>query len=342
MRTCLVLAVAFLASAGSTASAAGQALLPAQEFPLTNTQGLIGIGVTVEAAEFLGRKAVRLVNPPKGEGYVLLPGTDFQDGTIEADVAVKITTPPGVRMPGFIGVAFRAAPDASHYDMFYIRPGNARAADQAMRNHAAQYCAAPKYSWYELRRAWPWVYESHADLQLEAWTHLKIEVAGRMAKLYLNGSSEPTLIVDGMKGERLRGAVLLHGYQGEESYFSNVRITHAPPQPVKNGSDAAGAWQVKLATDAGPFEGTLQLTRNVSTLSGTWSGALGQNLPVTGTWRDGYVELSFTGEWPKDAGAGAPGPVLTTLAGWVDGDAGKGRGKIEAHADGIWTATKKP
>jgi hypothetical protein len=131
------------------------------------------------------------------------------------------------------------------------------------------------------------------------------------------------------------------GFQGEEAYFSNVRVTNASALPVKNGSDAAGAWHVTLATDAGTFPGALQLTRTGGALSGTWSGALGKELPVTGTWRDGYVELSFTGEWPKDAGAGTPGPALTTLAGWIDGDAGKGRGKIEARADGSWSATRK-
>ena len=31
----------------------------------------------------------------------------MQDGTIEADIAIKIIPPPGVRMPGFVGIAFR-------------------------------------------------------------------------------------------------------------------------------------------------------------------------------------------------------------------------------------------
>src|SRR5262245_17870955 len=286
MRTHIMFAAAVLTCVGLTVRASGQAPAPArmQEFALTDTQGLVAKGVTVEAAEFLGRKAVRLVKPEQGAGYAALPGTDFQDGIIEADVAVKPTTPPGVRMPGFIGFAFRAKADGSSYDMFYIRPGNARAEDQAMRNHATQYCAEPKYGWYELRRNWPFVYESHADLQLDAWTHMKIDVAGRGARLYLNGSPQPALVVDGMKGENLRGSVLLFGFQGEEAYFSNVRITNAAPLPLKNGSDAAGAWDVMLATDAGAFKGALQLTRNGNALSGTWSGSLGQSLPVTGTW----------------------------------------------------------
>jgi hypothetical protein len=172
---------------------------------------------------------------------------------------------------------------------------------------------------------------------------MTIDVAGRVARLYLNGQPQPTLIVDGMKGESLRGGILLFGFQGEEAYFSNIRVTNVAPQPIKNGSDAAGTWQVKLSTDAGMFDGTLQLARDGKTLSGTWSGGLGENLPVKGTWRDGYVELTFTGAWPAQPGGdGAPGPAVATLAGWIDGDSGKGRGKVADRADGQWMATKKP
>jgi hypothetical protein len=149
--------------------AVAQALPSRQTFPLANTNGLLARGLTMDTAEFLGRKAVRLVKR-RGEGvdgFLPLPGVNFQDGTIEADVAVKITTQPGRPSPGFIGIAFRERPDASSYDMFYVRPGAAQADDQARRNQVAQYCAAPGYDWYRLRRAWPWVYEAHADLHLD-------------------------------------------------------------------------------------------------------------------------------------------------------------------------------
>jgi len=109
-------------------------------------------------------------------------------------------------MPGFVGIAFRVRPDASHYELFYLRPGNSQSDDQAMRNHSVQYSEAPDFSWYRLRREWPWVYESHADLQLETWTKVKIEVSGRSARLYVNGSTKPSLVVDGLKGEDLRAA----------------------------------------------------------------------------------------------------------------------------------------
>ena len=344
MQKIFAIAFVLVPLASVSTRAAAQTVPAPQTFSLTDTKSLVAKDLTMDTAEFLGRKAVRLVKHRATgvAGFLPLPGVDFQDGTIEADVAVKVTSDPALHMPGFIGVAFRARPDASSYDMFYIRPGLAKSDDQAFRNSVAQYCAEPGYDWFKLRHAWPWVYESHADLRLDAWTHIKIEVAGRAAKLYLNRNPDPILVVDGLKGLDLHGSVSLFTFTDQEGYFSNVRITHAAPQAIKNGSDAAGTWAVKLLTDLGDFDGTLRLQRDGNTLSGTWSGALGENREVKGTWRDGYVELSFTGEWPNNAMDRKPaGAVTTTLAGWFDGGSGKGRSKIDPRADGQWTATRK-
>lgn len=312
-----------------------------QTFALSDTKELVLLNLKADAVEYQGRKAVRLTKDTEKDGFALLQGTDFQDGVIEADIALKIVTPPGVRMPGFVGIAFRARPDASRYELFYLRPGNARSDDQAMRNHSVQYTSEPDFDWYKLRREWPWVYEAHADQQLETWTKVRIEVIGRAAKLYLNGSENPSLVVDGLKGQDLRGGVALWSYEGEEAYFSNVRITNSTPLPVKNGADASGTWQVKCSTDQGIFNGNLQLARDGSRVTGTWSGDLGAARPVAGTWRDGYLEISFNAEWPS-GGPGSAGPAPATLAGWIDGDSAGGRMKVEGRTDGRWTATRKP
>lgn len=329
-----IVSIALLA-AGVTPAASS-----VETFALDSTKDLALINVKAEAIEYNGRKAVRLTNDARKDGFALIRGTDFQDGTIEADIALKVTTPPGVRMPGFVGIAFRARPDASRYELFYGRPGNATAPDQAMRNHSVQYVSEPDFDWYQLRREWPWVYESHADLKFETWTKVKLEVKGRAAKLYLNGSDQPSLIVDGLKGEDLKGGVALWPYAGEEAYFSNLRITHEEPVPIKNGGDPSGTWQVKVASDVGGFDGTLQLQRDGKTVTGNWTGALGTGRPVTGTWREGYVELTFNGEWPN-RGLGKPGDCKAILAGWIDGDSAKGRFRVEERTDGQWTATRK-
>jgi hypothetical protein len=108
-----------------------------QTFALTDTKDLVEQGVKAEAVEYRGRKAIRLTTQGE-DGFAFVNGTQFHDGTIEVDMATKLTTPPGVRRPGFTGIAFRARPDASHYEMFYLRPGNSRSDDQAMRNHSVQ------------------------------------------------------------------------------------------------------------------------------------------------------------------------------------------------------------
>src|SRR5438270_2207201 len=204
----LLIVIAFGVACGASlanaqgAAAANSPAPTSQNYALTDTKSLVEMGTKAEAVEYRGRKAVRLT--AQGElGIAFINGAQFRDGTIEVDVATKITTPPGMRMPGFTGVAFRARADGSHYELFYLRPGNSRSDDQAMRNHAVQYTSEPNFGWEKLRRNWPSIYESHTDLQLDEWTPVKIEVHGRQARLYVNGSTNPSLVVDGLKGEEL-------------------------------------------------------------------------------------------------------------------------------------------
>ncbi|MBN9657849.1 MAG: hypothetical protein J0H49_06705 [Acidobacteria bacterium] len=322
---------------GQTAPAAGQV----QSYALTDARDLTGRGVKLEPVEYLGRKAVRVTTDETEDGLAFFKGLEFQDGTIDLDLAVKPTTPPGVRMPGFLGLAFRARTDGAHYELFYLRPGNSSAEDQAMRNHSVQYSAGPDFGWYRLRRMWPWVYEAHADLALEKWIHVKLEVSGRRAKLFVNGSSEPALVVDGLKGEDLKGQVALWGYAGEESYFSNLKVTHAKAQPLSNGGEAGGEWTVKCTSDSGVFQGLMKLERAGGKVKGTWTGSFGSDLPVEGTWRDGYVELTLRGEWKPVGPKDPPGAAVATLAGWIDGNTAKGRMKVADRADGQWMAERK-
>lgn len=312
-----------------------------QSFSLADTALLSVTGGKAEAVEYLGRKAVRLTNPSQNSDvFAYVNGSDIQDGIIELDVAVKITTPPGVRMPGFTGIAFRARADGSYYDMFYLRPRNALSDDQAMRNHSVQYVAKPDFDWYPLRRQWPWIYESWADIKPEAWTHVKIELRGRSARLFLNGADSPSLIVNGLKGEDLRGGIALWGYPGEESYFSNLQVMPEKPLAIHNDGEAAGTWKVTFASDYGKYQGTMELHREGKTIAGTWSGDFGNALNVNGIWRDGYVELSFTANWKESAKA-APVGAPASLAGWIDGDSAAGRMKVEGRADGPWTADRQ-
>jgi len=82
-----------------------------QNFPLRDTTGLITPKVKAEAVNYLGRRSVRItMDGEDREGLALLEGTDFQDGVIEADIALKTTAPPGVRYPGFVGSPSASGP----------------------------------------------------------------------------------------------------------------------------------------------------------------------------------------------------------------------------------------
>ncbi|MEO8061651.1 MAG: family 16 glycoside hydrolase [Pseudomonadota bacterium] len=337
----LSLAVALLALA--TVVGVQAADLPsAQVFNFADVEGISEHGVTVSTGEYRGRKALRMVQPARGDGFALLPGVNFQDGIVEADMAIEIVTPLFPGAPGFGGIAFRARDDVSGYEMFYLRPGNATSPDQAKRNHSIQYVAEPGFSWPLLRRAWPAVYEAYSPLEVGAWTHLKIEVTGRDAKIFINDAPQPGLIVQGMKGEDLTGHIALWGFPGQTTWFSNLRITHAKPAAVRNGGEAAGEWRAKAVTDAVPMDGTLKLTREGENLRGRWSGTFGNDLSVKGRWRNGYVEIEFEGIFPANPATGPAGPAAVTLAGWIDGNALNGRVRVANLAEGTIALVKAP
>src|SRR6266540_4755512 len=120
MRTPFIIACTIALLAPQATPAAAQATPPSvQAFPLSDTKALVGHNANVEAVEYLGRQATRVATTGSGVSFAFVSGTDFQDGTIEADPVVKVTRLAEERMPGFIGIAFHARTDGSHYDVFY-------------------------------------------------------------------------------------------------------------------------------------------------------------------------------------------------------------------------------
>jgi len=184
---------------------------------------------TVEKARYQGREAVKLVIAQGKEDsdedmMAIVPGTDFEDGTLEVDVSGAPREGTGPSSKGFVGLAFRVK-DGENFELLYIRPVNGRVQDQAMRNHSTQYVSAPGFGWRKLREEHPWVYESYADLEPGKWTHLKIVVAGDKARLYVNDAKQPTLVVNDLKRGKSRGAVALWGHCTTEAYFTNLKVS---------------------------------------------------------------------------------------------------------------------
>ena len=234
-----------LAAAALTALAGGAAG-ETKVLPLDSTEGLEFHKTRGEVAVFKGKKALHVVStePPAGPGrrgagarpagpprerahpLVIVKGVEFHDGTIEVDLAGQAREGAGRGARGFIGVAFRVAPDLSKYEAIYLRPANGRAEDQLRRNHSVQYISFPDYPWFRLRKETPGKYETYADLVPGRWTHVKIVVKGEKARLYLDGNEQPTLLVNDLKlGPDARGAVALWTEPSTDAWFANLRIT---------------------------------------------------------------------------------------------------------------------
>jgi len=200
----------------------------ARHIAIENNQGLELVRVVAKSVDYKGQKALQLIgvsDESDGDQVALVKDLDFKDGTIEVDLAGLPAPGASNTARGFVGVAFRAAPHATAIDCFYLRPTNGRADDQLRRNHATQYISHPGYPWERLRSETPGVYESYVDLETGAWTHVKIEVSGVRARLFVNGAAQPALIVNDIKRGVTSGAVGLWIGSGTEAYFRNLRIT---------------------------------------------------------------------------------------------------------------------
>lgn len=127
---------------------------------------------------------------------------------------------------GMIGVSFRI--QDSKRETIYVRPENARLDNQLFRNRATQYESIPDFPWNRLREENPGVYESYVDLEPGAWTRLKIEVSGTKARLYVNGATQPCLIVNDLKLGEGHGKLALWSRVSTDAYFSNLKVVAAP------------------------------------------------------------------------------------------------------------------
>ena len=204
-------------------SVAVASLLAAQSFPLQSTEGLTFRNVKAQPDSYKGRKALRVAAEAAENGLAILSGTAFQDGTIEVDLAGEPGPGANSQARGFVGVAFRVASDAAKFELFYLRPTNGRAEDQERRNHSTQYDSFPDYPWFRLRKETPGKYESYVDLVPGEWTKVTITVQGDKARLYVNGSQQPTLIVNDLKLGLSKGAIALWIGPGTIAHFSNLK-----------------------------------------------------------------------------------------------------------------------
>jgi hypothetical protein len=205
--------------------------LYSQAFEL-QTKNLTPVNVNMSIEKLNGKEAVKVIEDSSvkvsdAPTFVRIKGADFKNGAIEVKVLSRLLKNAPASARGFIGIAFRVNNSNTQFEGIYIRPTNGRADDQLRRNHSTQYFSYPGYDFDRLRKEAPGQYESYADMGLDEWIDLKIVVLGNKAKLFINNSKQPVLIVNDLKlGENISGAIGFWVGEGTEGYFSDLKISN--------------------------------------------------------------------------------------------------------------------
>jgi len=160
-----------------------------------------------------------------------------------AGVATSTSMTPARR--GFFGIQFRIAGDDAEW--VYLR------------QHQSGYPDAIQYT-PVLKTGLNWQiyngpgFTAAVDIPKDVWFHLRLEVTGAQAKLFVKDMEKPALVMDDLKSGIQKGQVALAVLMGE-TYFSNfeVRTTadapwqrHPPPMPP----GTLTKWSVSPSLDA--------------------------------------------------------------------------------------------
>jgi hypothetical protein len=182
-----------------------------------------------------GRKAILLDG-----GAATLKGFEMRDAVIDVDVST-----PAPR--GFFGIQFRVAADGKSAEWVYLRQHKSGLAD------AMQYTPV-------LGNGLNWQlysgpgFTGAVDIPKDTWFHLRLEVTGAQAKLFVKDMDKPALVIDDLKSGLQKGQLALAVLIGE-TYFSNFQVRstadapwqrHLPPMPPT----AVTRWSISPALDA--------------------------------------------------------------------------------------------
>jgi len=188
-----------------------------------------------KVAEYLGRKALLLDG-----GGAAIKDFAMRDGVIDVDVATPASR-------GFFGIQFRIVDDGATAEWVYLRQHKSGLPD------ALQYTPVLKSGadWQLYNGTG---FTAAVDIPKDVWFHLRLEVAGAQAKLYLTDMDKPVLVMSDLKSGVEKGQIALAVLTGA-TYFSNFTVRTTPDVPWQRHLPAMPAgtlvnWALSPSFDA--------------------------------------------------------------------------------------------
>jgi len=190
-------------------------------------------------AEYLGRKSLLL-----NGGAAVLKDFEMRDGVVDVDVAT-----PAAR--GFFGMQFRIIDDGATAEWVYLR------------QHKSTYPDAMQYTpVFHTGANWQ-IYNGPGftgavEIPRDVWFHLRLEVTGAQAKLFVKDMEKPALVMNDLKTGVQKGQFALHVLIGE-TYFSNFEVRTTPDSSWQRQLPAMAPntitkWQLSQAFDASDYD----------------------------------------------------------------------------------------
>ncbi|UCG53245.1 MAG: SMP-30/gluconolactonase/LRE family protein [Candidatus Latescibacterota bacterium] len=179
-------------------------------------------------------------------GFAFLEGVEFENGVIEVDVAVD-----GRR--SYPGIVFRLQ-NEQNYERFYIRP-----------HRAGLYPDALQYTPVINGIAGWQLYNGSGctaggEFPENEWFHVKIEVHGKQARVYLEGASTPALEITDLKHGVSKGSIGVFGPRDGTAFFSNFEyradenLSFVPAPQVDTPPGTVTEWELSQSFKIGGIE----------------------------------------------------------------------------------------
>src|SRR5687768_9611654 len=170
------------------------------------------IAATLNKQTYMGKESVLLKS-----GGIFTKNVDLRDGVIEVDMSFP-------QQRGFPGIAFRMQ-DLKNFENFYVRP------HQSGNPDATQY--TPVFNGHA---GWQLYhgegYSKAFPFKFNEWHHIKIDVHGLQAEIYIDDMEQPLIKVAELKHDWKAGTIgLMSG--GVPVRFANLRYTSKPRQAPK-------------------------------------------------------------------------------------------------------------
>ena len=240
----------------------------------------------VQTSEFQGRACLSLDG-----GAAVVKDFEMRDGVVDVDVAT-----PAAR--GFFGIQFRVANDGADAEWVYLRQHKTGLPD------ALQYTPV-------LHTGANWQlyngpgFTAAIDIPRNEWFHLRLEVAGAQAKLYVKDMTTPALVMDDLKSGVQKGELALYVLTGATCFANfEVRTTANAPWQRHPPAMPAGTltrWSLSPAYDALARDLERPLTRaELGAIRWDEVQAEPPGFVVINRYRDSpHPNVSFQGDFSK-------------------------------------------